>query len=77
MYLGSSCVIMFDRFEYIEAETNGHDLSDDIFKCIFLKEYIYIWISRKVSLKCVPNVQIKMIPALVQIMAWYQPGGVP
>ena len=41
---------------------------DDIFKCIFLNENV--WISLKISLKFVPKVQINTIPALVNIMVW-------
>ena len=41
---------------------------DDIFKCIFLNENV--WISIKISLKFVPKGPINNIPALVQIMAW-------
>ena len=48
---------------------------DDIFKCIFLNENV--WISLQISLKFVPKVQINNIPALVQIMAWRRPGDKP
>ena len=44
---------------------------DDIFKCIFLNENV--WILIKNSLKFVPKVRINKIPALVQIMAWRRP----
>ena len=47
----------------IEAETNGRHFSDDIFKCIFLNENVFI--SIKISLKFVPKGQINNIPALV------------
>ena len=50
-------------------------LADDIFKCIFLNENV--WILLKISLKFVPEVQINNIPALVQIMAWRRPGDKP
>ena len=49
--------------------------ADDIFKCIFLKENV--WISTKISLKFVPKGPINNIPALVQIMAWRRPGDKP
>ena len=42
---------------------NGRHFADDIFKCIFLNENV--WISLKISLKFVPNVRINNIPALV------------
>ena len=54
---------------------NGRHLADNISKCIFLDENA--WISIKISLKFVPNVQINNIPALVQIMAWRRPGDKP
>ena len=47
----------------------------DIFKCIFLNENI--WISLKILLKFVPEVQINIIPTLVQIMDWHEPGDKP
>ena len=49
--------------------------SDDILKCIFLNENA--WISLQISLTFVPNVRINNLPALVQIMAWRQPGDKP
>ena len=51
---------------------NGRHFADDIFKCIFLDENV--WIPIKISLKFVPKVPINDIPALVQIMAWLRPG---
>ena len=49
--------------------------ADDIFKCIFLNEKV--WISIKISLKFVPKGPINNIPTLVQIMAWRRPGDKP
>ena len=43
---------------------NGHHFADDIFKCLFLNENV--WISINISLKC----SVNNIRALVQIMAW-------
>ena len=40
--------------------------ADDIFKCIFVNENV--WILLKIWLKFVPKAQIDNIPALVQIM---------
>ena len=54
---------------------NGHHFLDDIFKCIFLNENV--WISIKISLKFVPKGPINNIPALVQIMAWRRSGDKP
>ena len=49
--------------------------ADDIFKCIFSNEYV--WIPIKISLKFVPKGPINNIPELVQIMAWRRPGDKP
>ena len=51
---------------------NSHHLTDDIFICIFMNEYI--WISIKISLKYVPEGTVNNNQALVQIMAWRRPG---
>ena len=59
----------------MEAETYGRHFSDDIFKCNFLKENVYISIN--ISLKFVPMSPIINIPMLVQIMAWCWPGDKP
>ena len=62
-------------FNTLRPRQNGRHVSDDIFKCIFLNENI--WISLKIWLKFVPKVWINNIPALVQIMAWCRPGDKP
>ena len=54
---------------------NGRHFADDIFKCIFLNENV--WIPIKISLKFVPKVPINNIPALVQILAWCRSGDKP
>ena len=53
----------------------GRHFPDDLFKCIFLNENV--WISLTISLKFVPKVTINNIPTLVQIMAWRRPGDKP
>ena len=58
--------------KHIETEQNGRHFADDVFKCIFLNENV--WILLKISLKFVPKGPINNIPSLVQIMAWRQPG---
>ena len=63
------------KLKHIEAETNGRHFADDIFKCIFLNENV--WIPIKISLKFVPKGPINNIPAMVQIMAWRRPGDKP
>ena len=65
----------FLRCQHIEAETKGRHFADDIFKCIFLNENV--WIPIKISLKFVPKGPIYIIPAMVQIMAWCRPGDKP
>ena len=54
---------------------NGRYFVDDIFKCIFLNENV--WIPIKISLKFVHKGPINNIPSLVQIMAWCRPGAKP
>ena len=54
---------------------NAHHFAEDISKCIFLNEFV--WIPIKVSLKFVPKGPINNIPAMVQIMAWRRPGDKP
>ena len=51
------------------------NFADNIFKSVFLNENV--WILLKISLKFVPKVWIHNITALVQIMAWCQPGDKP
>ena len=46
----------------LRLRQNGHHFADDIFKCIFLNEIV--WISNKISLKFVPKGPINNIPAL-------------
>ena len=59
----------------LSPRQNGRHFRDDIFKCIFFCESI--WISIKTSLKFVPEGPINNIPSLVQIMAWRRPGDKP
>ena len=61
--------------KHIEAEKNGRHFADDVFKCIFLNENI--WILLKISLKFVLKGPINNILSLVQIMAWRRPGDKP
>ena len=63
------------RLNTLRPRQNGRHFADDIFKCIFLNENV--WISIKISLKFVPKGPINNIPALVQIMAWRRPGDKP
>ena len=58
----------------LRQKQNGRHFADDIFKCIFLNENV--WISIKISLKFVPEGPINNI-TLVQIVAWRRPGDKP
>ena len=62
------CPIVFNTSR---PRQNGRHHADDIFKCIFLNENV--WIPIKISLKFVPTGPVNNIPALVQVMAWYRP----
>ena len=52
----------------LKPRQNCHHFADDIFKCIFLNDSL--WISLKISLMCVPKVRINNISGLVKVMAW-------
>ena len=54
---------------------NSRHFADDIFKCIFLNENV--WIPLKISMTFVPMSPINNIPTLVQVMAWRRPGDKP
>ena len=62
-------------FNTLRPRQNGRHFPDDIFKCIFLNEHI--WITMKFSLKFVPKGPIDNIPALVHLMAWRRPEDKP
>ena len=59
----------------LRPRQNGRYFAEDTFKRIFLNENV--WISIKIPLKFVPKGPINDIPALVEIMAWCQPGVKP
>ena len=63
------------RISPLRPRQNGRHFPDDILKCIFVNEKV--WISIKISLKFVLKGPISNIPALVQIMAWRLPGDKP
>ena len=62
-------------FNTLRPRQNGRHFPDDIFKCIFLNENV--WISISISLKFVPGGPINNMPSLVHIMAWHRPGDKP
>ena len=55
--------------------TTERHFANDILKCLFLNENV--WISIMISLNLVPRGPINNIPALVQIMSWRRPGDKP
>ena len=59
----------------LRQRQNGRHFPDDMLKWIFLNENV--WNTIKISLKFAPTSPINNIPALVQIMAWRQPGAKP
>ena len=59
----------------LRPRQNRHHFADDVFKCNFLNENV--WIPIKILLKFVPQCPINNIPALVQIMAWRRSGDKP
>ena len=69
------CVTQPQWVNTLRPKQNGCHFSDDIFKCIFFKEYV--WILIKISLKFVPKGPIDNKPSLFQIMAWCQSGAKP
>ena len=75
--LDASCRCWFNLIDLntLRPRQNGRHFPDDIFKWIFLNENV--WISIEMSWKFVPSGPISNIPALVQIMAWRQPGNKP
>ena len=59
----------------LRPRQNGHCFPDDICKCIFLNEDV--WMPTRISLKFVPKDPTNNIPALVQMMAWCPQGDKP
>ena len=73
--MGSSHWIGLHWFDTLRPRQNDRHFPDDIFKCIFLNENMWIFI--EISLKFVLKGLINNIPALVQIMTWRRPGDKP
>ena len=59
----------------LRQRKNGRHFADDIFKCIFLNENV--WIPIKISLKFLHKGPINYIPSFVQIMVRRRPGAKP
>ena len=62
-------------FNRLKPGQNGLHFTDDILKCIFLNENV--WILIKISLKFVAQGPISNIRTLVQMMTWRRPGDKP
>ena len=62
-------------FNTLRPRQDGRYFADDVLKCIFLNENV--WISLKIPLKFVSKGPINNIQELVQIMAWRRPGDKP
>ena len=62
-------------FNTLKPRQNRRHFADDVFKCNFLNENV--WILIKISLKLVLEGPINNIPAMVQIMAWRRTGDKP
>ena len=67
-----ACILVLNS---IPPEQIRRHFADNIFRCIFVNEKFCILI--KISLKFVSKGPIDDIPALVQIMAWYEIGNKP
>ena len=65
----------FHVISTLRPRQNRRHFADDILKCIFLIENV--WIPIEISLKFVPKSPTNNIPALVQLMAWRRPGDKP
>ena len=72
-----NCVKLYQdvMINTLRPRQNERHFPDDILKCIFLNEIV--WIPIKISLKFVPKGPINNIPSLVQIMVWRRPGDKP
>ena len=73
--MATNCRHFQTLYNTLRPGQNGSHFADAIFKCIFMNENG--WIPIKISLKFVPKGPINNITALVQIMAWRQPGDKP
>ena len=61
LYQWILCLYSIYMFNTLRPRQNGPHFPDDIFKCIFLNENV--WISIRISLKFVPKGPINNIPA--------------
>ena len=70
-----SYFLIWQKLYHHHKDLHSCHFPDNIIKCIFLNENI--WISIEISLKFVPRGPINNIPAFIQIMAWRRPGNKP
>ena len=70
-----SLLTSFPAFNTLRRRQNERHFADDVFKCIFLNDNV--WISLNISPKFVPKGPINNIPALVQIIVWRRSGNKP
>ena len=74
-YPSKRFIVLLWALNTLRPRQNGRHFADDILKCIFLNENV--WIPIKFPLKFVPKGPIDNIPTLVQVMAWRRPGDKP
>ena len=74
-WLSLGCGERYWDINTLRPRQNVRHFPEDIFKCIFLNENV--WILIKISLKFVPKGPINNILALVQIMARHRTGNKP
>ena len=75
LWKASIWYIMICSFNTLRPRQNGRHFADDILKCIFLNENV--WISINISMRFVPSGPINNVPTFVQVMAWRRPGDNP
>ena len=73
-HLNSKILHFSKQVNTLRLRQNGGHFTDDVFKCFFLNENV--WILFKITL-FVPMGPFNNIPALVEIMAWCRPGNKP
>ena len=64
----TEATILYNQFNSLRPRQNKRHFADDVFKCNFLNENV--WIPVEISLKFLPKGPINNTPTLVQIMAW-------
>ena len=75
IFLWSIPAFAFSTLSTLRPRQNGPHFAEDMFKCIFLNENV--WILIEISLKFVSKGSINNNPALFQIMAWRHLGNKP